>query len=52
MAGPRVKLIPLNPSPEPIPVGAAWKDGTGLVKEFIAVAEEGAKNQSTNNGKK
>lgn len=52
MAGPRVKLIALNPSPEPIPVGAAWKDGTGLVKEFIAVAEEGAKNQSTNNGKK
>jgi LysR family transcriptional regulator, benzoate and cis,cis-muconate-responsive activator of ben and cat genes len=43
MAGPRVKLIPLNPAPRPIPVGAAWKNDAGLVKEFIAAAEAGAK---------
>lgn len=39
MAGPRVKLIPVKPAPMPIPVGAAWKNGTGIVKEFIAAAE-------------
>lgn len=46
MAGPRVKLVQLNPAPGPIPVGATWKDESGLVKEFIAAAEEGAKNQT------
>ena len=39
MAGPRVKLIPLAPPPGPIPVGAVWKKGTNVVKEFIAAAE-------------
>lgn len=40
MAGPRVKLVPLDPSPEPIPVGAAWKDGAALVAEFVEAAVE------------
>ncbi len=39
MAGPRVKLVPLDPALEPIPVGAAWKNGAELVKEFIAAAK-------------
>jgi len=43
MAGPRVKIIPLSPAPPLIPVGAAWKNGAGAVKEFVAAAEEGAK---------
>jgi DNA-binding transcriptional LysR family regulator len=42
MAGPRVKLIPLNPAPNPIPVGAAWKKDTEAVKQFIVAAEQGA----------
>lgn len=41
MAGPRLKLVPVKPSPMPIPVGAAWKKGTGIVTEFIQAAEEG-----------
>jgi DNA-binding transcriptional LysR family regulator len=42
MAGPRVALVPLDPAPDTIPVGAAWKDAAELVKEFVAAA---AKNQ-------
>jgi DNA-binding transcriptional LysR family regulator len=38
MAGPRVKLIPVKPAPRPIPVGAAWKNDAGMVKEFIRIA--------------
>lgn len=38
LAGPRIKLVPLDPAPEPIPVCAAWKDGAGIVKEFVAAA--------------
>jgi DNA-binding transcriptional LysR family regulator len=38
LAGPRVTLVPLDPAPEPISVGVAWKDGGGLVKEFVAAA--------------
>src|ERR1700739_2648240 len=33
LAGLRIKLVPLDPAPEPIPVGAAWKDRAGIVKE-------------------
>jgi len=40
MAGPRVTLVPLDPAPDTIPVGAAWKDGTGMVKEFVAAAAQ------------
>lgn len=40
MAGPRVTLVPLDPAPELIPVGAAWKEGAGLVKEFVAAAQK------------
>jgi DNA-binding transcriptional LysR family regulator len=43
MAGPRVKLLPLNPAPEPLTVGAIWKTDTEAVKQFIAAAEEGGK---------
>ena len=39
LAGPRVTVVPLEPAPEPIPVGAAWKDGAGVVKEFVAAAQ-------------
>lgn len=45
MAGPRVKLVPVKPAPGPIPVGAAWKNGAGMVKEFIAAAEEKKKRE-------
>jgi DNA-binding transcriptional LysR family regulator len=43
MAGPRVKLVPLDPAPEPFPVGAAWKEGAVNAEEFVAAAEEGMK---------
>jgi len=38
LAGLRIKLIPLEPAPEPFPVGAAWKNGAAIVKEFVAAA--------------
>lgn len=38
MAGPRVKLVPLDPAPDPIPVGAVWNKGTAMVTEFVAAA--------------
>jgi DNA-binding transcriptional LysR family regulator len=40
MAGPRLKIIPLNPAGEPVPVGAVWRKEaeTDLVKNFIAAA--------------
>ena len=38
MAGPRVKLIPLDPAPKPIPVAALWKDATDAVKGFVEAA--------------
>jgi DNA-binding transcriptional LysR family regulator len=45
MAGPRVKLIPLDPAPQPLTVGATWKTDTEAVKQFVAAAEEGGKNK-------
>lgn len=39
LAGPRVSLMPLSPAPEPIPVGAAWTGGSGIVSDFIAAAQ-------------
>ncbi len=45
MAGSRVKLIPLNPAPALIPVGAAWKKDTAVVKAFIEAAAGGGKNK-------
>ena len=43
MVGERLKLIPLNPSLPPIPVGAVWRDGAeaGFAKHFIAAAKPG-----------
>jgi LysR family transcriptional regulator, benzoate and cis,cis-muconate-responsive activator of ben and cat genes len=41
LAGPRVRVVPLDPAPQPIPVGAAWKDRAGIVKEFVAAAGGG-----------
>jgi DNA-binding transcriptional LysR family regulator len=38
MAGSRVKLLPVQPAPEPISVGATWKTATETVKQFIAAA--------------
>lgn len=45
MAGPRMKLVEIQPAPEPISVVAAWKAdaATEMVKEFVAAAEAGAK---------
>lgn len=41
MAGPRVKVVPLDPAPPPIPVGVAWKDtDSATVKQFVAAAEK------------
>lgn len=40
MAGSRVKLVPLDPQPPSIPVGAAWKKETETVRQFIAAAGE------------
>ncbi|HEV2455412.1 MAG TPA: LysR substrate-binding domain-containing protein [Verrucomicrobiae bacterium] len=40
LAGQRVMLAPLDPSPILIPVGVAWKDGAGVVKEFVAAAAQ------------
>jgi DNA-binding transcriptional LysR family regulator len=48
MAGPRVKLIPLEPAPAPISVGATWKDGDReVVKQFIAATRESAETKKT-----
>lgn len=42
MVGPRLKIIPLNPKGEMIPVGAIWKSGEtpAAVEKFIAAAGE------------
>ncbi|HXB60800.1 MAG TPA: LysR substrate-binding domain-containing protein [Candidatus Acidoferrales bacterium] len=41
MAGSRIRLVPLDPQPPSIPVGAAWKKETESVRQFIVAAEEG-----------
>jgi len=40
MAGPRLKIIPLNPKGEAIPVGAIWKKNSAatIVERFVAAA--------------
>jgi DNA-binding transcriptional LysR family regulator len=40
MVGPRLKLIPLQPAPPPIPVCAIWRQdlANDLIKQFIAAA--------------
>lgn len=40
MVGPRLKIIPLKPAGEMIPVGAIWKRdaATGLVEKFVSLA--------------
>jgi DNA-binding transcriptional LysR family regulator len=43
MAGPRVKLVPPHPAPEPIPVGATWKSDTEAIRQFISAAGEDGK---------
>ncbi|HEY1790499.1 MAG TPA: LysR substrate-binding domain-containing protein [Verrucomicrobiae bacterium] len=40
LAGPRVTIVSLDPAPNPIPVGAAWKNGAALAKEFVAAAAQ------------
>jgi DNA-binding transcriptional LysR family regulator len=40
LAGPRVTLVAIDPEPDLIPVGAAWKDGAGMVKEFVGAATQ------------
>jgi len=43
-AGPRLKLIPLSPAPEPLIVGAAWAKGglTAAAERFLQCAKETA----------
>jgi DNA-binding transcriptional LysR family regulator len=43
LTGPRLKLIPLSPSPEPIVIGAAWPASglTPAAKRFLDFAREG-----------
>ncbi|HXC37164.1 MAG TPA: LysR substrate-binding domain-containing protein [Candidatus Acidoferrales bacterium] len=40
LAGPRVTLLPLDPAPDTIPVGATWKDSAGMVKKFVGAAAQ------------
>jgi DNA-binding transcriptional LysR family regulator len=44
LAGPRLKLIPLSPAPEPLVIGAAWtKDGlVPAAERFLKCAKEAA----------
>lgn len=46
MAGPRVKLIPLDPAPKPIPVAALWKDASDAVTEFVQAAGRSGQTES------
>jgi DNA-binding transcriptional LysR family regulator len=43
MVGARLKLIPLQPAPPPLPVGAIWRadSETEFVKHFVAAAKPG-----------
>ena len=43
-AGPRLKLIPLSPAPEPLAVGAAWSKAgvTAATERFLKAAKEAA----------
>jgi DNA-binding transcriptional LysR family regulator len=40
LAGPRLKLVPLNPQPEPFAVIGAWKSNDARVKRFIENAKD------------
>jgi DNA-binding transcriptional LysR family regulator len=41
-AGPRLKLIPLSPAPEPLVVGVAWSKGglTAVAEQFLKCAKD------------
>ena len=41
-AGPRLKLIPLSPAPEPLAVGAAWSKGglSAVAEQFLKCAKD------------
>jgi DNA-binding transcriptional LysR family regulator len=43
MTGGRLKFIPLQQPPPPIPVGAVWREDaeTELLKQFVAAARPG-----------
>jgi len=43
-AGPRLKLIPFSPAPEPVAVGAAWSNGrlSAAAERFLRCAKETA----------
>jgi DNA-binding transcriptional LysR family regulator len=43
-SGPRLKLIPFSPAPEPLTVGAAWMNNglTTAAKEFLSCARQAA----------
>ncbi len=45
-AGPRLKLLPLSPTPEPFVVGAAWAPAgmNAAAEKFLKCAKEAAKN--------
>ena len=46
-AGPRLKLIPFSPAPEPLVVGAAWSNGglNAIAEQFLKCAKQGRSKQ-------
>jgi DNA-binding transcriptional LysR family regulator len=46
--GPRLKLVPLSPAPEPLPIGALWaRDGlTTAAEHFLKAAKKAASKQA------
>src|SRR3989442_3364078 len=47
-AGPRLKLIPLSPAPEPLVIGAAWSKAglTPAAEQFLKAAKQTARNST------
>jgi len=47
-AGPRLKLIPLSPAPEPLVIGAAWSKAglTPAAEQFLKSAKQAARNST------
>jgi DNA-binding transcriptional LysR family regulator len=47
-AGPRLRLIPFSPPPEPLVIGAAWTQITPTLQHFLRCAHEAAAAQKDN----
>jgi DNA-binding transcriptional LysR family regulator len=50
-AGPRLRLIPFSPAPEPLVVGAAWIHATPAAQRFLQCAQVAAAKASVKNPK-